>query len=101
MGFTAEELAQLGEFIDHKIDGKLDVAVAEATAPKPSVNDEVQNRPENQPDFYVHLADGSTMVSKDSASTHMTNAAGEQIVVTGRYPVGPGATVATTPAEEA
>jgi hypothetical protein len=92
MALTAEDLAQLGEFIEKKIEsvveGKVGEAVATATTPVPQTNDEPQNQPENQPDFYIHLADGSVIVSKDSQSTHMENSEGEALQVVGRYPKG-------------
>jgi hypothetical protein len=90
MALTPEDLAQLGEFIDGKIKSavgeNVTAAVAEATTPKPQTNDEPQNQPENQPEYWVHLADGSVQVSRDSASTHMTNEAGETVQVIGRFP---------------
>jgi hypothetical protein len=49
---------------------------------KPDVN------PEAGPEYYVHLADGSVVVTRDSASTHMANADGESVAVIGRYQKG-------------
>jgi hypothetical protein len=90
MALTPEDIAALGELIDSKVKAavgeNITAAVAEATTPKPQTNDEPQNQPENQPEYYVHLADGSVQVSRDSASTHMTNDAGETVQVIGRYP---------------
>lgn len=89
MALTAEDLAQLGSFIDSKLaDHKAEVTdqVAKATTPQPQTNDEPQNQPENQPEYYVHLADGTVQVSRDSGSTHMVNDAGESVAVIGRYP---------------
>lgn len=86
MALTAEDLQQLGDFIDGKISAAVTGAVADATTPKPQTNDEPQNQPENQPEFWVHLADGSVLVTRDSASTHMENDKGETVQVIGRYP---------------
>jgi hypothetical protein len=44
--------------------------------------------PEAGPEYYVHLADGSVVVSHDSGSTHMPNAEGEPVAVIGRYQKG-------------
>jgi hypothetical protein len=89
MSLTAEDLAQLGEFVKSEIEKVAGAAIADAAAPKPQVNDEPQNQPENQPDFYVHLANGKVLVSKDSGSTHMVDPDnGETVQVIGHYPVG-------------
>lgn len=40
------------------------------------------------PEYYVHLADGSVVVSHDTGSTHMQNEAGESLAVIGRYQKG-------------
>lgn len=86
MALTPEDIAALGQLIDDKVNSAVGVARAEADAPKPQTNDESQNQPENQPEYYVHLADGSVQVTRDAASTHMTNAEGETVQVIGRYP---------------
>jgi hypothetical protein len=44
--------------------------------------------PDAGPEYYVHLADGSVVVSHDSGSTHMPNAQGEPVAVIGRYQKG-------------
>lgn len=91
MGFTQEELEQLGAVIDAKVSNAVgaqaDAVAAEAA--KPTTNDEPQNQPENQPDYYVHLANGKVITAKDSQSTHMTDPdTGETVMVIGHYPVG-------------
>jgi len=86
MALTPEDLAALGEFVDSKLKSALgEHTTAAAPAEQPQVNAEAQNQPENQPEYWVHLADGSVIVSRDSASTHMTNAEGETVQVIGRY----------------
>lgn len=90
MALTSEDLQALAGIIDSKVRdavaGHVEAAVADATTPKPQTNDEAQNQPENQPDYYVHLADGTVVTSKDAASTHMVNPeTGETVAVIGRY----------------
>jgi hypothetical protein len=84
MALTPEDMAQIADLIK----GTVSTQVAEATTPQPQTNDEVQNQPENQPDYYVHLADGTVVISKDAGSTHMVNDEGKTLQVTGRFPVG-------------
>lgn len=69
------------------VEGKITEA-APAPQDRASVVGQPDVNPESGPDFYVHLADGSVVVSKDSASTHMANAAGETVAVIGRYQKG-------------
>jgi len=87
MALSQEDLQALAGLIDSKIEAaKADMAPA---APAPEVNAEAQNQPENQPDYYVHLADGSVFVTKDSGSSHMENPdTGKTEQVIGRYAVG-------------
>jgi hypothetical protein len=91
MSFTPEELEQLGAVIDAKVasatSAQADAAAAEAA--KPVTNDEAQNQPENQPDYWVHLADGSVFRTKDSQSSHMLSpTSGISEVVAARFPAG-------------
>jgi len=89
MALTPEDLANLGAFIDSRIQ-------ANSPAPAP-VADTVPDRvsqvgkpdvdPEAGPLYYVHLADGSVVQSYDSASTHLDHD-GKTLLVIGRYQVG-------------
>ena len=89
MPFSPEDLAQLGDFVKAQVAEAVSSQVAEATAEKPQVNSEAQNLPENQPDYYVHLANGKVVTSKDAGSTHMTDPdTGETVQVIGHFPVG-------------
>lgn len=82
MPFTAEDLQQLGEFVDAKVRA----AVGEATAPPAPPPDDpaVAVTKEAAPYYYVHLADGKVLESQDSASTHM-DVDGILVPVIGRY----------------
>lgn len=44
--------------------------------------------PDAGPEYYVHLADGTVVVTHDSQSTHLPNEAGESLAVIGRYQKG-------------
>jgi len=88
MAFTPEELEQLGQVIDAKVQAAT-ADVVKAAEPQPQANDEAQNQPENQPDYWVHLADGSVFKSKDSQSTHMLSpTSGISEAVIGHFPAG-------------
>jgi hypothetical protein len=90
--FFAEELHNVEERLLSVVESRLPV---EAPAETPAVS---QNRvaqvgapdvaPDAGPEYYVHLADGSVVVSHDSGSTHMPNAQGEPVAVIGRYQKG-------------
>ena len=89
MPFSPEDLAQLGAFVKSEVESAVASQVAVATAPKAETNTEAQNLPENQPDYYVHLANGKVVTSKDAGSTHMTDPdTGETVQVIGHFPVG-------------
>lgn len=91
MPLSAEELAQLDDVINARV--QAGIAAAGVAPPGPVTNDEAQNQPENQPDFYLHLSDGSVIQSKNTGS-HVTNDAGETLMVIGRFPVDPSAKTA-------
>jgi hypothetical protein len=100
MALDENDLKALGGFIRQEVTTLLDdfktdftqdtadataaqaVASRDATVGKPEVD------PNAGPTYYVHLADGSVIESKDSGSTHMANADGSQVAVIGRYQKG-------------
>ena len=95
MALSQEDLQALGSFIESKIgtvvgdlrsdlEGKM--AAATATVENHGAPD-AANDAENGPDYYVHLANGDVITSKDSASTHMT-VDGKSVQVIGHYTVG-------------
>jgi hypothetical protein len=91
MALTAEDLAQLGAYVKGEVDKGVAEALANSgvAAPGPVTNDEPQNQPENQPDYYVMLSNGKSYETKDSQSTHMVDPeTGEACVVVARYPKG-------------
>jgi hypothetical protein len=93
MALTQEDLEALGSFIDSKI-----AAAVPAAPPEPTEEEKAQQAqneytlkagrpdvdPEAGPDYYVHLANGDVVTTKDSGSTHMT-VDGETVAVIGRY----------------
>lgn len=84
MPLSAEDLAQLDDVINQRVNAQL---AASGQAPAgPQTNDEAQNQPENQPLFYLHLSDGSVIQSANTGS-HMANDSGETCLVIGRFPV--------------
>lgn len=92
MALTPEDLESLASFMDAKL-GAFKESLDNDTEKRA-----VQNRdatvgipdadPEAGPEFYIHLADGSVVTSKDSASTHLAGAGGEPVAVIGRYQKG-------------
>lgn len=101
MALESSELSQLRSFFDEGfkaveerilgvVEGKIADAAPTAAAPqdRASVVGQPDVNPDSGPDYYVHLADGSVVVSKDSGSTHMANADGESVAVIGRYQKG-------------
>jgi len=92
MAFTEEDLVQLGKFIETKITDGLAVAHDAAVVASEVSREFLVGKPEVSPtagpEYYVHLADGSVVVTHDSGSTHMANAAGDQMLVVGRYAKG-------------
>lgn len=98
MAFTQEDLAALGSLIGDVVDKKL----ADSRPPEPSDEEKAETAaqqqrlkagvpdvdPEAGPDYYVHLANGDVIVTKDSGSTHI-GVDGETVAVIGRYQVHP------------
>ena len=100
MALDAADLEKLAQFIDSKISvvkSDLESVFGQQNAPaaapaaetdrtavvgKPDVN------PEAGPEYYVHLADGEVIVSRDSASTHIAGSDGTPVAVIGRYQKG-------------
>lgn len=95
MALTQEDLAALGSLISSEagklvgdlrseLEGKLTAAAVKAEnhgAP------DAANDTASAPDYYVHLANGDVIVSKDAGSTHMT-VDGKSVQVIGHYTVG-------------
>lgn len=95
MGFSPEELAQLGQFIEKKVADVITVA-RDAEQVKADVQaavnrDAIVGKPDVAPDagpeFYVHLANGDVIVTRDSSSTHI-DVDGTSVAVIGRYQKG-------------
>lgn len=92
MALTPEDLDVLGGFLDKKLTAfKSDLENADqektlkdrdATVGLPDVD------PDAGPEFYVHLADGSVVTTRDSASTHLSGTDGVPVAVIGRYQKG-------------
>jgi hypothetical protein len=90
MPLTSEDLAQLSDFIDSRI-------TATAVAHAPTAEQAEQSRAavvgipdvpaDAGPEFWIHLANGDTIVSHDSGSTHV-DVDGEPVAVIGRYQKG-------------
>lgn len=91
MALDQADLAALGSFISNEV-GKATEALRQEFATRAATP---ENRaaqvgvpdvdPDAGPDYWVHLADGTVTVSKDSTSTHMPGPDGETIPVIGRY----------------
>lgn len=94
MAFTADELAALGQFISSEV-GKAVDAIRGDLETRPQTTQERASvvgvpdvAPDAGPEYWIHLADGTVMVSHDSASTHMPGADGTPVPVIGRYQKG-------------
>jgi hypothetical protein len=96
-GLPPEFMQQLGEFIDSRIRQNVPAAPPEQTAEEKAETARQQQRlkagvpdvdPEAGPDYYVHLANGDVITTKDSGSTHV-GVDGETVAVIGRYLVHP------------
>lgn len=95
MALTPEDLAQIKELFAGQ-----PAATPSAPAETPEQAAEREAReyrlkagnpdvdPEAGPDYYVHLANGDVITTKDSGSTHMS-VDGETVAVIGRYQVHP------------
>lgn len=87
MALTPEDLEALGAFIDSKITAATgDIAAAAKPAENHGAPDPA-NDTANAPEYFVHLANGDVITSKDSASTHM-DVDGKSVAVIGRYLTG-------------
>jgi hypothetical protein len=96
MSFSQEDLAQLGGFVRQLVSDEISTLKTDLKQDAETML--VQNRtatvgapdvdPEAGPDYYVHLADGTVVTSKDSSSTHLANDAGESVAVIGRFQKG-------------
>jgi hypothetical protein len=89
-GFIRQEIATVVQGVEERLTQQVaDSAPAPAAEiPREAVVGKPDVDPEAGPDYYVHLADGSVVVSKDSSATHMANADGETVAVIGRYQKG-------------
>jgi photosystem II stability/assembly factor-like uncharacterized protein len=94
VSLSEEDFARLGAFIDQRIDA---AKPAEPTDEEKAADAANQQRlkagvpdvdPEAGPDYYVHLANGDVITTKDAGSTHM-GVDGETVEVIGRYLVHP------------
>lgn len=96
MALDKADLELLGQFIDQRISGV--IGDLEANREQKNAEKAAQNRdsvvgvpdvhPDSGPMFYVHLANGEVVESRDSSSTHVANSEGEPIQVIGRYQKG-------------
>jgi len=90
MALTPEDLQALSGLMDTRIQAALG-AQAEAAQAEPQDRTSVAGKPDVDPEagpsYYVHLANGDVITSKDSASTHV-DVDGKPVLVIGRYTVG-------------
>ena len=95
MSFSEEELAQIAGFGEGKVKAAVDLVKSEEPAIK--AVDALASRiatvgtpdvsPDSGPTYYVHLANGDVVESKDSSSTHL-DVNGTSVAVIGRYQKG-------------
>jgi hypothetical protein len=101
MALEDSDLAKIGAFLKSEVSGveerlmtALDQKIADvpaavaASQPHEAVAGKPEVDPEAGPDYYVHLADGTVVTTKDSASTHLPGQNGEPVTVIGRYQKG-------------
>jgi hypothetical protein len=90
MALEQSDFAQLGQFISQAVATELDKREAEkpvAPPVEPPKVDDANRMDDEAPTYYVHLANGEVLESKDSGSTHM-DVDGVSVLVIGRYPMG-------------
>jgi protein involved in sex pheromone biosynthesis len=90
MALEQSDFAQLGQFISQAVATELDKREAEKPAAppvEPPKVDDANRIDDEAPTYYVHLANGEVLESKDSGSTHM-DVNGVSVLVIGRYPMG-------------
>jgi hypothetical protein len=86
MSFSPEDLAQLGQFIDTKFEAvKAELAPKIAEAKAPSVGSQAADQ---VVEFYVHLADGSTVVLPQNEVSSHVDVEGKPVKVIAKYRVG-------------
>jgi hypothetical protein len=102
MSFSPDDLAQLGEFITQRVEAGISAIKADIARGHESKSAEqaAQERtavvgipdvpPDAGPLYWVHLANGDVIESRDSASTHI-DVNGVTVPVTGRWEVPEGA----------
>jgi hypothetical protein len=87
MALTPEDLEVLASLIDSGIKKVIDDRPVPAAPAENHGQPDAANSTENAPVYYVHLANGEVIETKDSASTHMDRD-GVSVAVIGRYPKG-------------
>jgi photosystem II stability/assembly factor-like uncharacterized protein len=91
---TQDELEQFAALIDSRIAASKPAEPTEEEKASQAALDQRLKAgvpdvdPEAGPDYYVHLANGDVITTKDSGSTHM-GVDGETVAVIGRYLVHP------------
>lgn len=98
MAFSPEDLKALGDYVTEIVRSEIDQAKPAEPTPEEMAQSAANEQrlkagvpdvdPEAGPDYYVHLANGDVITTKDSGSTHMS-VDGETIAVIGRYQVHP------------
>jgi photosystem II stability/assembly factor-like uncharacterized protein len=98
MALTQEDLAALAGFIGSEVEKHLQASKPAEPTPEEKAQTAANEQrlkagvpdvdPEAGPEYYVHLANGDVITTKDSGSTHMS-VDGETIAVIGRYQVHP------------
>jgi hypothetical protein len=94
MPLSQEDLEALSNLIDSRINAAKPPEPTEEEVAADAANQQRLKAgvpdvdPEAGPDYYVHLANGDVITTKDSGSTHM-GVDGETVAVIGRYLVHP------------
>jgi hypothetical protein len=94
MAFSQEDLAALGGFIGDQIDKRFAAQDAKQAVQAQQTRDSIVGVPDVDPDagptYYIHLANGAVVESKDSVSTHLPNPDNESepILVVNRFQKG-------------
>lgn len=94
MALTQEDMEALGAFIDKKLEAAKPAEPTEEEAAQAAANEQRLKAgvpdvdPQAGPEYYVHLANGDVITTRDAGSTHMS-VDGETVAVVGRYQVHP------------
>lgn len=92
MPFSAEDLAQLGEFIESKVKTEVEAVKADVQKAVPEVEEKAaaagSQAADQVAEFFVHLADGSVVTLPQNEISSHVDVDGKPVQVIAKYRVG-------------